>query len=103
MIAYVLPFVRTNLLLVIFKRSIQVRKLLTAKKKNSNSAKETKLMRNVLSFVSSIFLLVVLGLLRRRLKALSLLKYILLEAEVCIKTIYKSHHMLNMFSLLSKP
>ena len=47
MIAYALSFVGTTLFLVIFKRSIQVRKSLTAKKKNSDSATETKLMQKV--------------------------------------------------------
>ena len=56
MIAYVLLFVRTNLFLVIFKRSIQVKKLLTAKKKNSDSAKGTKHMQHVF-IVCTIYIL----------------------------------------------
>ena len=47
-IAYILLLVGTILFLVIFKRSIQTRKSLTAKKKQSDSAKETRLMLSVL-------------------------------------------------------
>ena len=47
-IIYILLLVGTILFLVVFKRSIQARKSLTATKKQSDSAKEKRLMQSVL-------------------------------------------------------
>ena len=49
-LVYVLLIIRTILFLVVFKQSIQMRKSLTANKKQSDSAKEARLMQTVLVF-----------------------------------------------------